>query len=154
MRTSRYGEDQIIDILKESEGMVPTRELYQRRGIAKVCFCRRNCKFVELELSEARRLRQLEAPRPRPPSPLRRKPHGANKNRRESYCHWTNDGEQVRLARTVGCVLEMCSEIYMCLLMSASGGSRCRTRIDLPARMMYSAPNLGVASMPSNWKIC
>ncbi len=34
MRKSRFGEEQIIGILKESEAGVPTAELYRKHGIA------------------------------------------------------------------------------------------------------------------------
>src|SRR5271169_3864163 len=54
VRKSRFSEDQIIGILKESE------ELCRRHGIARACFYRWKSKFGGLELSEARRLRQLE----------------------------------------------------------------------------------------------
>ena len=60
MRKSRFSEDQIIAILKESEGGVETGELCRRHGIAKACFYRWKSKYGGLELSEARRLRQLE----------------------------------------------------------------------------------------------
>ena len=38
MRKSRFSEDQIIAILKESEGGVETGELCRRQGIARACF--------------------------------------------------------------------------------------------------------------------
>ena len=60
MRKSRFSEDQIIAILKESEGGVETRELCRRHGTAKACFYRCKSKYGGLELSEARRFRQLE----------------------------------------------------------------------------------------------
>jgi putative transposase len=60
VRKSRFSEDQIIAILKESEGGVETGELCRRHGIAKACFYRWKSKYGGLELSEARRLKQLE----------------------------------------------------------------------------------------------
>jgi putative transposase len=58
VRKSRFSEEQILAILKESEAEVETGELRRRHGIARACFYRWKIKFGGLELSEAR-LRQL-----------------------------------------------------------------------------------------------
>ncbi len=47
-------------VLKESEAGVETGELCRRHGITRACFYRWKSKFGGLELSEAKRLRQLE----------------------------------------------------------------------------------------------
>ena len=60
MRKSRFSEDQIIAILKESEGGVETGELCRRHGIARACFYRWKNKYGGMEVSEAKRLRALE----------------------------------------------------------------------------------------------
>jgi putative transposase len=60
VRKSQFSEDQIIAILKESEAGVETGELCRRHGIAKASFYRRKSKYCGLELSETRRLKQLE----------------------------------------------------------------------------------------------
>jgi putative transposase len=57
---SRFNEEQIIAILKESEAGVETGELCRRHGITRASFYRWKSKYGGLELSEAKRLKQLE----------------------------------------------------------------------------------------------
>ena len=60
MRGKRYSEEQIIGILKESEAGAGTKDLCRRHGITATTFYRWKAKFGGMEISEARRLRQLE----------------------------------------------------------------------------------------------
>ena len=60
MRRSRYSEEQIIGILREQEAGVATSEVCRRHGISDATFYIWRNKFGGLEVSEMRRLRQLE----------------------------------------------------------------------------------------------
>lgn len=60
MKASRFSEEQIIAILKEQEAGVPTAEVCRRHGVNSATFYKWKAKFGGLEVSEAKRLRQLE----------------------------------------------------------------------------------------------
>ena len=60
MKGARFSEEQIIAILKEAEGGVKVTELCRRHGISDATFYTWRSKYGGLEISEMRRLRQLE----------------------------------------------------------------------------------------------
>lgn len=61
MRRKRFTEEQIIGILKEAESGVPVKELVRKYGIAEGTYYRWKSKFGGMEVSEAKRLKALEA---------------------------------------------------------------------------------------------
>jgi putative transposase len=60
MRKSRYSEEQIIAILKEVEAGTPGDEVCRKHGISRQTIYRWKAKYGGMDVSEARRLRQLE----------------------------------------------------------------------------------------------
>lgn len=61
MPRSRFTEEKIIRILKESEAGAKTAELCRRHGISKQTFYLWRKKYGGMDVSDAKRLKQLEA---------------------------------------------------------------------------------------------
>ena len=61
MKRSRFSEEQIIGILREQEAGMKTAEVCRKHGISPPTFYAWKAKFGGLSVSEAKRLKQLEA---------------------------------------------------------------------------------------------
>ena len=61
MKGERFTEEQIISVLKESEAGAKTKELCRRHGISEATFYNWKTKYAGMTVSEARRLKELEA---------------------------------------------------------------------------------------------
>ena len=61
MKVKRYTQEQIIGILKEHEAGAKVADLVRRHGVSEQSFYRWKSKYGGMEMSEARRLRELES---------------------------------------------------------------------------------------------
>ncbi len=57
----RFTEEQIIGILREQEAGGMVKEITRRHGVSEQSFYRWKAKYAGLEVSELRRLKELEA---------------------------------------------------------------------------------------------
>ncbi len=57
----RFTEEQIINILKEVDSGIPLKEVCRKHGISSASYYNWKAKFGGMEVSEAQRLRSLEA---------------------------------------------------------------------------------------------
>lgn len=60
MKRKRYSEEKIISILKEHEAGASVPDIARRHGIAENTIYRWKSKYGGMEVSEAKRLRELE----------------------------------------------------------------------------------------------
>lgn len=60
MKNSRFNEEQIIAILKQSEAGAKTSDLCRQHGISSATFYAWRSKYGGMDVSDAKRLRQLE----------------------------------------------------------------------------------------------
>ncbi len=61
MKQKRYTEEQIIRILKEHEAGAKVQDLVREHGMSEQSFYRWKSKYGGMEVSEAKRLKDLEA---------------------------------------------------------------------------------------------
>jgi putative transposase len=60
MKRSRFGDDQIIGILKEHEAGLPAAELCRKHGISDATFYKWRAKYGGMDVSDAKRLKALQ----------------------------------------------------------------------------------------------
>jgi len=60
MRGSKHSEEQIIAILKQAEKGMATGEVCRQHGVSEQTFYRWKAKYGGLEISDAKKLKQLE----------------------------------------------------------------------------------------------
>ena len=61
MKRSRYNESQIIGILKEADSGVLVKDICRKYGISDATYYKWKLKYGGLEVSDVRRMRDLEA---------------------------------------------------------------------------------------------
>ena len=60
MRTSKYSEEQIIGFLRQAEAGMPIKELGRKHGFSDASFYKWRAKYGGMDVSKAKRLRELE----------------------------------------------------------------------------------------------
>ena len=60
MKKSRYSEEQIIGFLKQADAGMPVKELCRKGGFSDATFYKWRAKFGGLDVSDAKRVKELE----------------------------------------------------------------------------------------------
>ena len=61
MKKSRYSEEQIIGFLKQADAGMPIQELCRKVGFSDATFYKWRAKFGGMDVSDAKRLKELES---------------------------------------------------------------------------------------------
>lgn len=68
MKKKRYTEEQIIGFLREADAGVPVKELCRKHGFSEAGYYLWRSKFGGMDVSDAKRLKALEAEKSRLPN--------------------------------------------------------------------------------------